>query len=48
MFIQSNLYLKDTQDNMKMRLYEQLSFIYRLKLYTLFINEKISLPFIDI
>jgi hypothetical protein len=25
MFIQSNLYLKDTQENMKMGLYEQLS-----------------------
>jgi len=28
-------------------LYEQLSFIYRLKLYALFINGEIMLPFID-
>jgi hypothetical protein len=27
--------------------YEQLPFIHRLRLYTLFLNEKMRLPFID-
>jgi hypothetical protein len=36
--IQPNLYIKGTQGNLKCVLYEQLSFIYRFKLYALFIN----------
>jgi hypothetical protein len=35
---ESNLYIKGTQGNLKMSLYEQLPFIYRLILYALFIN----------
>jgi hypothetical protein len=38
--IQSNLYKNDTQGTWKCALYDQLSFIYRLKLYALFINGK--------
>ena len=37
---QSNLYIKATQRNLKYGLYEQFPFIYRLKLYALFINGK--------
>ena len=40
----SNLYIKNTR---KWGLYEQLPFIYRLKLYALFINVKKWLSFID-
>jgi hypothetical protein len=38
--IQSKLYIKATQGNLKMCPLEQLPFIYRLKLYALFINGK--------
>ena len=38
--LQSNLYIKGTQGNLKMCHFEQLPFIYRLKLYTIFINGK--------
>ena len=34
-------------ENMKMWPYWQLPFIYRLKLYALFINREMRLPFID-
>jgi hypothetical protein len=36
--IQSNLYIKATQGTYKSGLYDQLPFIYRLKLYAIFIN----------
>ena len=38
--IQSNLFKNDTQGTWKCALYDQLPFIYRLKLYALFINGK--------
>ena len=38
---QSNLYIKDTQGNLKCTLMEKLHYIYRLKLFALFINGKI-------
>ena len=40
MQLQSNLYIKGTQENLKCALYEQWPFIYKLKLYALFINGK--------
>ena len=41
--IQSNLYIKATQWSWKCGLYQQLLFIYRLKLYALFIDEETAL-----
>jgi hypothetical protein len=38
--IQLNLYMMGTPGNLKIVHYEQLPFIYRLKLYALFINGK--------
>jgi hypothetical protein len=38
---QSSLYIKDTQGNLKCTLMEKLPYIYRLKLFALFINGKI-------
>ena len=38
--IQSNMHIKATQGTLKCDIYEQLPFIYILKLYTLFINEQ--------
>ena len=43
----SNLYIKVPQGTRKFSLYEQLPFIYRLKLYALLINWKMRLLFID-
>ena len=43
--IQSNIYIKGTHGNQKMCPY--IVFIYRLKLYALFMNGKMRLAFID-